>query len=66
MAVETLCSSAGRVLGAVVSKFRSLRNFRYKTYTKLFNSCNTPIYEYGAAIWKEKNIHGVTTFLIGL
>ena len=54
MAVETLCSSAGRALGAVISKSRSLRNFGYKTYTKLFNSCVTPIYEYGAATWKEK------------
>ena len=54
MAVETLCSSAGRALGAGISKSRSLRNFGYKTYTKLFNSCVTPIYEYGATIWKEK------------
>ena len=56
MAVETLYSSAGRALGAVISKSRSLRNLRYKTYTKLFNSCVTPIYEYGAAIWKEKKL----------
>ena len=50
MAVETLCSSAGRALGAVISKSMSLRNFAYKTYTKLFISCVTPIYEYGVAI----------------
>ena len=56
LAVETLCSSAGRALGAVISKSRSLRNFGYKTYTKLFNSCVTPIYGYGAAIWKEKKL----------
>ena len=31
MAVETLCSAAGRALGAVISKSRSLRNFGYKT-----------------------------------
>ena len=31
LAVETLCSSAGRALGAVISKSRSLRNFGYKT-----------------------------------
>ena len=30
MAVETLCSSAGKAVGAVISKSRSLRNFGYK------------------------------------
>ena len=43
MTVETSCSSAGRALGAVISKSRSLRNFGYKTCTKLFNSCVTMV-----------------------
>ena len=54
MAVETLYSSAGRALETIIRKSRSFSNFGYKTYTKLFNYCVTPIHEYVAAIWEEK------------
>lgn len=41
-----LCQSAGRALGAVMSK-----DLDYKTYTQLYRSCVCPVLDYGAGVW---------------
>ena len=53
-AVDTLCGSAGRALGSVINKFKSLHNIGFSTFTKLYNSCVHSVMEYGSAIWTEK------------
>ena len=55
----SLASSGGRALGGIISKFKSLKNVGYDTYTKLFNAGVRPILEYGSGIWgyvKSKEI----------
>ena len=42
MAVETLCSSSGSALVAVINKSRSLGNYVHNMYTKLFNFSVNP------------------------
>ncbi len=49
--VETLADSAGRALGGVIAKFKSMKNVGYQTFTKLFTSGVQPVYEYGAEVW---------------
>ena len=46
--ISILSDAAGRSLGAVISKFKSLR---FYTYTKLFDSCVVPISDYFSGIW---------------
>ena len=53
-AVDTLCGSAGRSLGSVINKFKSLYNIGFTMITKLYNSCVNSIMEYGSAIWLDK------------
>ena len=55
--ISTLSNSAGRALGGVINKFKSLRNVGYETFTKLFESGVKPIMEYGASIWGFKDCH---------
>ena len=49
--ISALASAAGRALGAIISKFKELKNVAYHTYTKLYNSGVTPILEYSCAVW---------------
>ena len=49
--VSSLASAGGRALGAIISKFKELRNVGYHTYTKLYNSGVAPILEYASGVW---------------
>ena len=49
--INILSDAAGRSLGAVVSKFKSLRDASFYTYTKLCDSCVVPIIDYFSGIW---------------
>ena len=44
--INILSDAAGRGLGAVMAKFKSLRDAGFYTYTKLFDSCVVPISDY--------------------
>ena len=47
---DTLCDAAGRALGAVISRIHKYRDFRFNTFTTLFNSCVVPIVDYCSGI----------------
>ena len=49
--ISALASAAGRALGAIISKFKELKNVGYHTYTKLYNNGVTPILEYSCVVW---------------
>ena len=49
--IAALASAGGRALGAIISKFKELKNVSYNTYTKLYNSGVAPILEYSCAVW---------------
>ena len=46
-----LADSAGRALGGIISKIKTLKDCGYKTYTRLFESGVLPILNYGSEIW---------------
>ena len=50
-----LADSAGRALGGVISKGKTLRDCGYKTFTKLFDAGVLSILNYGAEIWGYGN-----------
>ena len=48
---KTLSTSAGRALGAIIGKFKSLKNVGFETFSKLYQSGVLPILEYGSGVW---------------
>ena len=52
-----LADAAGRALGAVISKFRKLKNIIFLTFTKLFNPMIIPVMDYSAGVWGFKYHH---------
>ena len=50
-----LAGAAGRALGAIISKFKTLKNVGYKTFNKMYHSQVVPIMEYGSGIWGYGN-----------
>ena len=52
--IKTLAESAGRALGSIISKFKSLKNVGYKSYTKLYKCGVIPIMTYGSSVWGFK------------
>ena len=49
--LEALSSSAGRAVGALISKIKSIKDIGYKSLTTLYERCICPIMEYGSAAW---------------
>jgi hypothetical protein len=52
---DALSKGAGRALGSLISKVYKLKNFGFKTYTKLYESCVIPILDYSASVWGFKH-----------
>ena len=48
---QILADSAGRALGGMITKLRSLKDTGYKTYTKLFDTGVVPVLNHGSEIW---------------
>ena len=48
---KALADSGGRALGAIISKFRTLKNVGLKTFESMYNAGVKPIIEYGSGIW---------------
>ncbi len=55
-----LPGAASRSLGSVISKFKSFRNFGFKTYSKLFHSGVVPILDYCSGVQRfQKGIPAI-------
>ena len=48
---EILSNAGSRALGTIVSKFKSLKNITYETFTKLYNASVIPVIEYASEVW---------------
>ena len=46
-----------RALGAVIIKFRKLKNIRFLTFTTLFNAMVITVMDYSAGVWGFKYYH---------
>ena len=51
---DALAKGAGRALGGIISKIHNLKEFGFKTFDKLYNSCVTPILDYSSSTWGFK------------
>jgi hypothetical protein len=56
---NTLAGSAGRALGGVISKFKALKNVRFETFTKLYESGVIPVAHYAAGVWGYVKGNGI-------
>ncbi len=54
-ATTVLGSAAGRALGSMINKYKSMGEMGYSTYTKLFESLVCPVMDYSSAIWGGKS-----------
>ena len=52
--IRTLADSGSRALGSVISKLKSLKDVRYKTYLTLYNTQILPILNYCSSVWAHK------------
>ena len=52
--INTLADPGSRALGALISKLKTFKSTRYKTYTSLFNSQVATILDYCSSIWGFK------------
>ena len=50
-----LANAAGRALGSMINKYKSMGEMGYNTYTKLFESLVCPVMDYGSSIWGGKS-----------
>ena len=53
--IDQLAGSASRALGFVISKTKHNMDLGYDSYSKLFESCVTPILDYGCGGWFTGN-----------
>ena len=51
---DALAKGTGRALGAIIAKIHHLKEFGFKSFDKLYNSCVTPILDYSASTWGFK------------
>ena len=55
--IRTLADSGSRALGSVISKLKSLKDVRYKTYSTLYNTQILPILNYCSSVWAHKKAY---------
>ncbi len=56
---EALAKGAGRALGAIINKIHHLKDFGFKAYVRLFNSCVVPILDYSASSWGYRQFQSI-------
>ncbi len=62
-ATDVLSNAAGRALGGMINKYKSMKEMGYNTYSKLFNAMVTPVMDYGSAIWGGKSYDNLNNVL---
>ncbi len=68
-----LATAAGRAVGSMINKFRTLSDMGHSTYSRLYDSLVAPVMDYGSAIWGYKGYsdldkvqHRATRFFTGV
>ncbi len=46
---------AGKALGAIISKFKCLKNVSFNTFSKMYNANVVPIVDYSSNVWGYAN-----------
>ena len=58
---NVLAYSGGRILGSLYTKFKNNKGFGYTTYTKMFDSCVSPILDYCSGVWGYNKLEKLNT-----
>ena len=58
---DILAQAEGRALGSIIAKYKSHKYMGYSTYTKLFDSCVSPVMEYASGVWGYRNYNKIDT-----
>ena len=58
---NVLADSGGRALGSLYTKFRNNKGFGYTTYTKMFDSCVSPMLDYCSGVWGYNKLEKLDT-----
>jgi hypothetical protein len=61
LCAKVLADSTSRAFGFIVSKFKMFKTIDYYIFKKLFDSCLTPIMDYGAGVWGYKDYNHINT-----
>ena len=56
---QSLSDAGFRSLGGVIGKSKCHKDFGYNTYTKLYDSCVSPVTEYASAVWGFKQCEAI-------
>ncbi len=48
---ELLAGASGRALGAIISKFKCLKNVGFNTFNKMYQANVVPIADYSSSVW---------------
>ena len=57
---DTLSKAGGRALGSIINKVHGLKDFGFRSYEKLFDSCVTTILDNCASVWGYKTRNSIT------
>ena len=56
---DALSKGTGRALGSIISKIRNLKEFGFRSFEKLYNSCVVPFLDYCASVWGYKQFQSI-------
>ena len=59
--VKPLAASAGRALGALITKYKHFGGMSFNIFTRLYDSLVSPVLNYGAGIWGNVNLQCANT-----
>ena len=53
--IKNLSDAGQRALGSIIGKCKQLKDFSYRTFTKLYETCVNPVLNYSSAVWGYKS-----------
>ena len=53
--IQKFAESGSRSLGTIISKYKLMPSMCFRTYTKLFNACVSPVLDYCSPVWSHRN-----------
>ena len=53
--IQKFAESGSRSLGTIISKYKLMPSMCFRTYTKLFNACVSPVLDYYSPVWSHRN-----------
>ena len=58
--IEQLSTAASRALGGLIGKTRNNYELGYRTFSRLYHACVTPILDYASGVWSGLHLGAAT------